>query len=100
MSSHTDLRPAQMQNSEHDVKRVTEAIFGFNNPFSSSVDDNELYCLSSGVPVKPKIANDLLGAPVIGQKSMEDFIQSRLVDKSVGFHNLIKRNKLKTYDGI
>ena len=27
---------------------------------------------------------------------MEDFIDSHLVEKSVGFQNLIKRNKLKT----
>lgn len=97
ISSHKDMRPAQMQNSEHDVKRVIEAIVGFTNPFSSSVDANNLYCLSSGVPAKPDIANDLLEAPVIGQKSIENFIKSRLVEKSVGFNDPIKRNKLKMF---
>lgn len=42
ISSHKNLRPAQMQNSEHDVKRVIEAIAGFANPFSSGVDANNL----------------------------------------------------------
>ena len=86
-----------MQSSKHDVKQVLEAIFGFTNTFSSSVEDNELYCLSSGVPAKPDIAKDLLDAEDIGRKAMEDFINSSLVDKSVGFHNPIKRNKLKTF---
>ena len=45
MSSHKDLRPAQMQNSEYDVKRVTKAISGFTNPFSSNVDDNVLFVI-------------------------------------------------------
>ena len=100
ISSHKDLRPAQMQSSEHDVKRVLEAISGFTNPFSSSVEDNELYCLSSGVPAKPDIAKDLIEAQDIGRKAMEDFISTRLVEKSVGFHNSIKRNKLKTFAAI
>ena len=100
ISSHKDLRPAQMQSSEHDVKRVLEATSGFTNPFSSSVEDNELYCLSSGVPAKPDIAKDLIEAQDIGRKAMEDFISTRLVDKSVGFHNPIKRNKLKTFAAI
>ena len=59
ISSHKDLRPAQMQISERGVKRVLEAISGFTKPFSSSVEDNELSCWSSGVPAKPDIAEDL-----------------------------------------
>ena len=85
---------------EHDVKRVLGAISGFINPFGSSVEDNELYCLSSGIPAKPDIAKDLIEAQDIGRKAMEDFINTRLVEKSVGFHNPIKRNKLKTFAAI
>ena len=96
-SVHKDLGVSQIQNSERDVKRVLEAIAGFTNPFSSDVNPDELYCLSSGVPAKSEVANDLLQAPVIGQKSMEDFIKLRLVERSVGFHEPIKRNKLKTF---
>lgn len=55
--------------------------------------------LSSGVPTKPDIAKDLLKPPVVGRKSMEEFIKSKLVEKSVGFHDPIKCNKLKTFAG-
>ena len=93
-----NIRPAQMQSCEHDVKRVPEAISVFTNPFSSIVEDTELYYLSSSVPVKPDIAKVLLDAQDIGWKAMEDFIDSHLVEKSVGFQILIKSNKLKTCD--
>ena len=96
-SVHKDLGVSQIQNSERDVKQVLETIAGFTNPFSSDVNPDELYCLSSRVPAKSEVANDLLQAPVIGQKSMEDFIKLRLVERSVAFHEPIKRNKLKTF---
>ena len=37
-----NIRPAQMQSSKHDVKQVLEAVSGFTNPLTSSVEDNEL----------------------------------------------------------
>ena len=88
-----------MQSSEHYVKRVLEAISGFTNLFTSSDEDTEQYYLSSSVPAKPDIAKNLLEAQDIGRKAMEDFIDSHLVEKSVGYQNLIKRNKLKTNFG-
>ena len=71
------------------------AISGFTNPFCSDVNPNELYCLSSGVPAKPDVADDFLKAPEIGRNAMENFVKKRLVDKTVNFHDPIKRNKLK-----
>ena len=97
VSVHKDLRTSQIQNSEQDVKRVIAAISGFTNPFCSDVNPNELYCLSSGVPAKPDVADDLLKAPEIGRNAMENFFRKRLVDKTVNFHDPIKRNKLKTF---
>ena len=38
------------------MKQVLEAVAGFIDPLSSSVEDNELFFLSSGVPAKPDIA--------------------------------------------
>ena len=38
---------------------VLEAVSGFTNPFSSDVEDNELYFWSSGVTAKPGIAKFL-----------------------------------------
>ena len=61
------------------VERVLEAVSGFTNPFSSSLEDNELYFLSFGVPAKPGIANDLIEADCTGRKVVADFIDSLLV---------------------
>ena len=78
-------------------KRLTDAISGFTNPFSSEINPDELFCLSSGVPAKPNVANDLLQAPDIGATSRDTFIRTRLVERSVGFHEPIKCNELKTF---
>ena len=56
------------------------AVSGFTNPFSSSFEDNELYCLSFYVPAKPGIAKDLTEADDIGRKTVADFIDSLLVE--------------------
>ena len=69
ISVHKDLRVSQIQNTERDVKRVIEAISGFTNLFSFDFNKDELYCLSSGVPAKPDVANDLLHAADTGKKS-------------------------------
>ena len=82
VSVHKDLRTSQIESSEQDVKRVIGAISSFTNPFGTDVNPSELYCLSSGVPAKPDVADDLLKAPGIGRRAMEHFIKDRLVDKS------------------
>ena len=58
------------------VERVLEAVSGFTNPFSSSLEDNELYFLSFGVPAKPGISKDLIETDDIGRKAVADFIES------------------------
>ena len=59
---------------------MLEAVSGCTNPFSSSVEDNEMYFLSSGVPAKPGIAEDLIEADGIGRKAVGDFFDSLLVE--------------------
>ena len=58
---------------------MLEAVSGFNNPFSSNFEDNELYFLSFCVPAKPGIAKELIEADEIGRKAVADFIDSLLV---------------------
>ena len=75
------------------LERVLDAVSGFTNPFSPSLEDNELYFLSLVVPANPGIAKDLNEADDIGRKAVADFIDSLLVKKSV-FRNPIKGHKL------
>ena len=94
VSVQKDLRTSQIQSNDQDVKQVMASISSFTNPFCSDVNPNELNCLLSGVPAKPDVTNDLLKAQEIGKNAMEHFIKARLVDKSMGFHEPIKRSKL------
>ena len=48
-----------------------EAVTVFTNPFSSSVEDNELYVLSLGVPAKPGKTKDLIEGDEIGRMLWE-----------------------------
>ena len=61
------------------VEWVQEAVSGFTNPFSSSIEYSELYFLSFGVPAKPDIAKDLIEAYDIGKNAVEDCIDWLLV---------------------
>ena len=63
----------------------TRGSLGFTNPFSSSFEDNELYFLSFGVPVKPGTAKYLIEADDICRKAVADFIDSHLVLKNLSF---------------
>ena len=81
---------------ETKVERVLEAVSGFTNAFSSSLEDNELYFLSFGVPAKSGIAKDLIEADDIGRKAVADFIDSLLVKKNGHLqpHKMLQANKV------
>ena len=96
-SAHKELRVSQMQNSENNVKKITEAVLGFTNPFQVE-NKEELYCLSSGIPATQEVSNSLLQALELGKDAMVTFFEKRLVDKSLKFHEPIQRMKiLKTF---
>ena len=71
--------------------RMMASISSFTNPFCSVANPNELYCLSSDV------ANDLLKAQDIGKNTIEHLIKARIVEKTIEFHEPIKRSKLQQY---
>ena len=93
-SLHKELQPSQIKNSEHDTKKVVEAFNNFTNPFSTEIMD-EVFCLSSGKPAPQDVKTDVLRADDCGRAAMETFIKERMVEKSVPFHDPIKRQKLK-----
>ena len=58
---------------------------------------DEVFCLSSGKPAPQDVKTDALRADDCGRAAMETFIKERMVEKSVPFHDPIKRQKLKTF---
>ena len=95
-SAHKELRVSQMQNSENNVKKITEAVLGFTNPFQVE-NKEELYCLSSGIPATQEVSNSLLQELELGKDAMVAFFEKRLVDKSVKFHEPIQKMNIKTF---
>jgi hypothetical protein len=95
-SSHKELRPSNIVQSEEHKAKVVEAISNFINPFKVECH-NLLYCLSSGSPAATYVEEDLLQADSIGKEAHNTFIQERLVDNTKSFHSPITRRKLKTF---
>ena len=95
-TSHKDVRPSKIRQSEEDTMKVIDAVCNFLNPFTI---DNKglLYCLSSGAPAPDDIANELLQIDSFGHDAYQTFVQKRLVEKSISFNDPIKRLNLKTF---
>ena len=60
-SAHEELRVSQMKSSKANVKKITEAVLSFTNPFALQ-NKQELYCLSSCVPATREVSRSLLQA--------------------------------------
>ena len=56
---YKSLRPSQILGSEKMVTRLIEVLSEYLNPFGVSLDEN-LYNLSSGVPVEDQLENEIL----------------------------------------
>ena len=80
VSVHKDLRTSQIQSNDQDVKRMMALISSFTNPSALM-----------STPMNYTVYH-LLKAQEIGENAIKHFIKARLVDKSMGFHEPIKRN--------
>jgi hypothetical protein len=72
------------------------AFGGFLNPFQIDVKDN-LFCLSSGAPSTSKVEHDLLNVDAMGKMAFHQFIEDRIVEKNISFHQPIARTALSTF---
>ena len=73
-----------------------EAISNFINPFTIE-DKDTLHYLLSGAPVPSNVAKDILMSDEIVKKAHKQFVQDRLIDKTVSFHASVKKQNLKTF---
>ena len=98
---HKTTRKSEIQKSETNVLNVIAAFNQFVNPFQvDSSRKDSLFCISSGKPATDKIADHLLNYSDIGNKAAETFIKTRLVDKSVKFHDTLKKQNLQTFSSM
>lgn len=82
--NHRDIRPAEKGRGERLVSQAVDTIENFVNPFDMDSQDN-LVCISSGVPVSSEIVNDVLRAEQAGAEAKQTFIDERLKKGSVFF---------------
>ena len=98
---HNSLKPSKLRGSETAVSKLLEAFRQFTNPFNiTSSNRDALYCLSSGQPASHKVASDLLEYVDAGHITAEQFITSRLCNKTVKFHDTLKRQNLTTFKSM
>ena len=77
------------------MTKLCKAFRNFINPFDIECRD-ALYCLSSGAEAPPVIENELLKVGEFRKEAFKDFVQTRLVEKTVPFHSPMHKQKLKT----
>jgi len=98
---HNSLQRSKLKGSETAVSKLLEAFRQFTNPFNiTSSNRDALYCLSSGQPASDKVASDLLEYVDAGHVAAEQFITSRLCNKTVKFHDTLKRQNLTTFKSM
>ena len=93
---HKYARPSQIIRSEKAVQDVLKAIDGFVNPFEIERKEN-LFCLASGAAVNSLIESEVLGAEEAGKTAYENFMQCRIIDKIIDFHEPLTKLKLETF---
>ena len=80
---------------EKAVSRIISTIDSMLNPFD--VYQDGIVCLSSGRVATEEIVKDLLVASEKGENAAQEFIDQRLLSKSVDIFAPIKSQKLKTF---
>ena len=95
---YKSLRPSQILGSQKMVNCVIEVLSEeYLNPFSVSLDEN-LYNLSSGVPVEGKLANELLCTKQKGSEIYGCFPNERLLAGGAKkIHDPLPRNKVYSF---
>ena len=64
------------------------------NPFDVKLDPENLYNLSSGVPVEASLA-EILSVKQLGEECYKDFVDNRIRRTTLRIHHPITRNKTK-----
>ena len=95
-TSHKEVRCSQILKSEQDTCCVMEAINNFINPFTTE-DKDMLYCLSSSAPAPSTVENDILTSDEIRKNMHKQFVQDRIIDKTLSFHVPVKKQNLTNF---
>ena len=90
-----DLDSTQINADEKAVTRISSTLDSMLNPFDTHHEG--IVCLSSGTVAVEEIKKDLLAAPDKGENAVKEFMDQRLLSKSVDIFAPIKALQLKTF---
>lgn len=93
--SMKELLPSEIKFSEKCVRDCYAVLDNWPAIFD---DSTTLISLASGKHADKEVKDDLLNAQEIGEKSLVEFIEKRLVEKSVAFYDPIKKKNLRTFN--
>lgn len=96
--SHPDLGKARIKRDESDVASLVDLMDNnWTNPFGS--DPSDLVSISTGAVATPEVSSDLLTAHKQGEEAYTEFQEQRL-QRGEGFHDPIKKLKVKTFNDM
>ena len=91
------LRPCEISKSERNVANVVNILENeYLNPFSVSLDQIELYKLSSGMPKEDGV-EALLDMQNNGKMIAEKFLEKRILTSEKKFHDPLPRIKVPSF---
>ena len=91
-------RPSQIIKSEESVVKIHNVTTQeYLNPFDPAIDVNQLYNLSSGMPLDGEITESILTIWKRGENLYEEFVNERIRSTETKIHEAIKRQKLALF---
>ncbi|XP_018358131.1 PREDICTED: uncharacterized protein LOC108757918 isoform X2 [Trachymyrmex cornetzi] len=94
-----DLHPDRMKKHHKQIEAFLHSIQQTINPFSPSIDKNQLYNISTGQATTPEVANSLLNAVSSGTFLRDQFITECNIN-SERFHKSLKKNQVLTFASL
>ena len=78
------------------MQKLLESFQNCSSPFDTD-ERKALFCLSSGKPAPPEVMEDLLECEQRGISAFNNFVQQRLMEKSVSFHSPMKKTVIEDF---
>ena len=91
------LRSNEISKSEKHVSSLLDVLENeYLNPFSVSIDENELYNLSSGLK-KENGVEELLEIQSNGKNLADEFLEKRILTSDINFHEPLRKVKVPSF---
>ena len=90
---HHEFNPSSTKIGHERAKTLLDYIKSINNPFGAGI---RLQNISTGAEITQEVVDGLLECLEIGEKSYEEFVETRFQDKEKHLHDTIPTNR-KTF---